>query len=311
MKELNLEYQDLREQLAAREKASARLRRDKAELSLKLDEMEEWEARVAKERKDVDKLEGLSLSALFHTLLSNKTEKLQVERQELLRAQLKWDQCRNHVSRLKADVDQWSGEMQASAGVEAALEEVLRQKEALLVGEDGDYAEQLGVMAEQIADVRTLLRELGEAMAAGSRARKSLQGIIKSLKSAKGWGAYDMLGGGLIATAVKHSHLGEAKGAMEDTVYNLRTFQEELKDVKLDTTVTLELSTFNKFGDFLLDGLIFDWVVQSKIHKSLGSCERAHNSVASILRKLERDISTAKAHAEEMEAARRGLIELA
>ncbi len=312
MKELNLEYQELRERKAAREKTIARLKRGQTELSQRLDELDKLKARVAKERKDVDKLEGLSLTAIFHTILSSKTEQLEIERQQFLRAHLKWEQCHTAVSRLKTDVARWQTELKESAGLEAELNEVLAKKEALLVGEGGAYAEQLGSLAEQIADNRALQRELGEAWAAGDEASESLDLVIKSLKTAEGWGVYDMVAGGMFATAIKHSHLGKAKTAMDDAVFELRLFEDELKDASFGGKVlSPEISGFNRFGDYLLDGLIFDWVVQSKIGKSLKSCIKAQTSVKSIMGRLDREISEVKARARELESDRRGLIELA
>ncbi|MBN2773784.1 MAG: hypothetical protein JXR31_06015, partial [Prolixibacteraceae bacterium] len=88
---------------------------------------------------------------------------------------------------------------------------------------------------------------------------------------AKGWGTFDVLGGGMIATAVKHSHIDQAKSEIQQVQYLLKRFVRELKDVKMnmDQEMVADFGGFNKVADFFFDNLIFDWVVQSRIHKTL------------------------------------------
>jgi hypothetical protein len=308
MEPFNIKLQELRERLAVRKKKQGRLRTALLALKGKQAELGKLKIQLAKERKDVDKLEGLSLTALFHTVLSSKVEQLAIERQQFLRAQLKWGQCLSAVSKLKVEVAELTGVLEVGVGLEAELEGVLREKEQVLLRSTDGKSKALLDLVEKIADARIGQAELGEAWAAGDEASESLEKVIKSLQSAKGWGVYDMVGGGIFATAVKHSHIGKAKTAMDDAVYELETFQEELKDVQVDWEISLEISSFNSFSDYLLDGLIFDWVVQSKINKSLKACQDAKASVTSILRRLDREITAIKATVSDLQIERQELI---
>lgn len=309
MEKLNIKCQELRERLAQRNKNSARLQRARTELDSKLTERETLKVLLEKERKDVAKLEGLSLTALFHTILSSKTEQLEIERQQVLRVKLKFDQCRGTVERKKKEVKDLVAGLEKSEQVEAELEEALTQKEELLKLAGGGSGQRLSDLGDQLADAKSHQRELGEAWAAGDEAHESMEKIVKSLQSAQSWGMYDMIGGGIIATGVKHSHINKAKSIMEDAIYKLEIYSEELQDVNLDWNSSMGISSFNTFADYLLDGLIFDWVVQSKIKKSLGSCTRAAGSVMSIQRRLEREITEVKDQVKTLEAERLQLIE--
>ncbi|MCP5020289.1 MAG: hypothetical protein GY930_00800 [bacterium] len=309
MADWNLHYQELREQLALREKNKGRLHRARVELDAQLTELDKHKVRLEKERKDVAKLEGLSLTALFHTILCSKTEQLDIERQEALRAKLKFDQCRGAVARRKEEVGELVAKIEAGEGLETEVAAVLKQKEEWLTREGGEHAQQLADFAENIANAKSHQRELGEAWAAGDEACESMEKVVKSLQTAKSWGTYDMLGGGIVATSVKHSHINKAKGYMEDAVYKLETYSDELQDVNLEWNSSMGISSFNTFADYLLDGLIFDWVVQSKIKKSLGSCTRAVSSVKSIQRRLETEIAEVKDRVRTLEAERIELLE--
>jgi len=71
----------------------------------------------------------------------------------------------------------------------------------------------------------------------------------KSLGSAQGWGAVDLLGGGLLTTTIKHSRISDAKNEIDQAQLLLRKFQRELADVK-DKNDTIEIGGLATFADF-------------------------------------------------------------
>ena len=80
-----IEEKELAERLASKLKlAEAQLNRAQ-EKSKKLEKI------LKKEENDVTKLEKLSLTGLFATILGNKEQKIKKERQEFLAAKLKYD----------------------------------------------------------------------------------------------------------------------------------------------------------------------------------------------------------------------------
>lgn len=50
--------------------------------------------------------------------------------------------------------------------------------------------------------------------------------------------------------------------------------------------IDLHLSEFETFADYFFDGLIIDWLVQSKINRSLEQAEQQLNRVNSTVRTL-------------------------
>ena len=56
--------------------------------------------------------------------------------------------------------------------------------------------------------------------------------------------------------------------------------------MKISANIDIEIDGFTKFADFFFDGLIADWVVQSKIHDSQNSVEQVKYEVSSVLKKL-------------------------
>ncbi len=131
-----------------------------------------------------------------------------------------------------------------------------------------------------------MAREVREARAAGIRALNSLRKAEKHLDSARTWGIFDLLGGGLITSLVKHSKLDDARSDIEQARYDLEDFCEELQDVDLPDVHIDELLTF---ADFFFDGFLADFMVQRRINEARDQLERASRQVEDILRQLPAD----------------------
>lgn len=129
-------------------------------------------------------------------------------------------------------------------------------------------------------------REVNEAIQAGARALRSLQQARESLNSAGNWGIVDLLGGGLISTFAKHSKMNDAKRQIEQARSDLRRFRKELTDVDAFADIHIETGDFLAFADYFFDGLIADWMMQSRINDAKKQVDDAIQKVEMVLRRL-------------------------
>lgn len=132
----------------------------------------------------------------------------------------------------------------------------------------------------------TLKKDMQEAINAGERALYSLRKAQDCLKSAKNWGLWDMFGGGFISSMIKHSKMNDASSYIEDARNDLRVFQRELRDVNTNLEIGLNIGDFLTFADFFFDGIIADYMVQSKINNARNQVDEAIERVESLLVKL-------------------------
>jgi hypothetical protein len=63
------------------------------------------------------------------------------------------------------------------------------------------------------------------------------------------WGTWDVIGGGLISTAVKHSRIDRARASAHQVQQLLRRFQRELGDVGATSDITIDIGSFATFAD--------------------------------------------------------------
>ena len=129
-------------------------------------------------------------------------------------------------------------------------------------------------------------QEINEAIQAGNQALRSLRQAKECLNSAGNWGIADLLGGGFISTFVKHSKMKNADELIQQARSDLRYFSRELMDVDNISDFHIETGDFLSFADYFFDGLIADWLVQSRINDAKRQVDNAIQNVEEILRRL-------------------------
>lgn len=232
------------------------------------------------EQADVDRLEGFSLSGIFYTMLGTKEDRLDQERQEVLSAKLRYDETVEAIAHAQGEVERLQVELSAFQGAQEDYDRLIAEKERLLRQAADERMTTLLDFAEQLADLQSEQTELNEALQAGNEALVALESVRDELRSAQNWGTWDMLGGGLLSTMAKHSHIDSARERAHRAQQRLHRFREELADADQRLQVSLDdIGGFSTFADYFFDGLIADWVVQSKIENASSACSIAIQGV--------------------------------
>ena len=132
-----------------------------------------------------------------------------------------------------------------------------------------------------------LLTEINEAIEAGQDAQMRLRQIQETLRSAKGWGIYDLLGGGLISGMMKRIRMEKAQQQIEELRGSLERFNSELKDVQVQCNTSAELSAWLNITDLVLDDPLSDWLSLSEIKDAKAEIDRTEKEVTALLARLE------------------------
>ncbi len=253
----------LKQKLAAIYKAERALLTAERRLTIEKQQLATLFKVMSKEEQDVKKLESFSLTALYHDLFGDKQQQLNQEQTEFFAAKLKYDSCLSQVNSIKNEIVNYHQLIKQKSALEAEFKVLIGQVPS---GKNQQLYLQL---ITNTSTAHSCLQELREARAAGEQALQSTNKALDMMKSASNWGVFDMVGGGLLATAVKHNKMGNAQREMETMRNRLDLFHRELQDVKQIEyqAVDLHISMFSSVADFVLDGLIFDWMVQSKINQ--------------------------------------------
>lgn len=306
---LNTQLIEIRSKLQDERMVESQLKAVEQDLASQRDRLSELSKTLEREGTDVKRLEGLSLAGLFYTILGNKDEQLDRERQEYLAAKLHYDQAAGLVARLESDRDALQVRLAGMRALNARYQALLTEKERILLAENGATGARLSELAGRIAANNSQIKELSEALSAAQAASRALTEALDALNSAGNWGVVDLFGGGLITDAVKHSHIDDARQAVEDAQEYLQRLKRELADVATDLSSVIEVGSLATFADFFFDDLITDWVVQSKIHDSEENVGHMRVQIDALAQTLERQLSAARVEAGSLQAEHQGLLE--
>ena len=116
-------------------------------------------------------------------------------------------------------------------------------------------------------------REVDEAIWAGERALDSLREAKAKLNSARNWGIYDILGGGMVSSIVKHSKMSSANECVEQANRDLKRFAKELRDVDEDG-LYVQAGSLASTMDIFFDNVFSDFIVQNRINEARGEIDR-------------------------------------
>ncbi|BBH22834.1 hypothetical protein Back11_41790 [Paenibacillus baekrokdamisoli] len=283
---LNAKLAAAKEQGRRHEVWQGRLGRLQQDLVTEEQKLKVCEEQLREEQGDIDRLLKLSFTSLWAALLHNKQEKLAHEEQELLSAKLKHEEALREVKSIQEDIGDLEQKLQGVQYWKQELEQILREKEQIMRNEGTERSIQLHKLEDQRSDLVVLVKELQEAYSAGQTVQTHLNVAIDRMESAKGWGTYDLLGGGILSTHMKHSRVDEAMDNIRNAQNSLRRFQQELSDVRLTLNVRFDASNFLKFSDYFFDGFIADILMQGKIKATLAQIEQKHDEVITVMTQL-------------------------
>lgn len=189
-------------------------------------------------------------------MIGKKEDRLDKEREEFMAAKLRYDECLQSIKELEKELEYANKELINYRDVKQEYEKAIKEKQNLMIKEDSEQGRKLRDKLDKINEIKLDIKEVEEAIYAGERANSALSEMIKHLDSARGWGVWDMMGGGLLSNIAKHSAIDDANEVAHNSQHLLRAFEKELSDVDRFTDITVNISGFDKFADYFFDGFL-------------------------------------------------------
>ena len=164
----------------------------------------EFDLRVAMkvEQADVAKLEKLSFSTVWDHLTGRIDEKMEIEKAEALAAAAKYEEVQKDLAEIENAIKELQKEQQEVADADKQYDRLFRETLALARDSGEPISEQVIMLEKKISVAEGFCREIRQAISAGKGAIMTAKTVSNSLSNAKKWGTADMLGGGVISTAM-------------------------------------------------------------------------------------------------------------
>ena len=263
---------------------------------------------LAREQEDVEELEGMSLASFWARLKGDREERLSQERREALAAKARYDAAQRDREDLECRLSEVREERDGLLVQRSRYQELLEEKEELLRQMGGGEAQELIRLEEENQEIRRQLQEVREAVTAGDHARWALEEMASALDSASGWGTWDILGGGMLATMAKHSDLDDAQRFGDQARQALSRFRAELADVAAVEVPDVQLGSFAAMADYLFDGLFADLYIQGQISDAQAGVNQSLEQVSWLMSRLAGERQRLEEEARRLERQREELL---
>lgn len=267
-------------------------------------EIDHFEQEMQQARIALNKLEQSSFINLFRNwsgkrdeLIEQNIDRVAVTELKLIEAQLMLEDLQDDVVDIVHNLNAIN-----EPYIEQQLQKLTDEKEQWLAQHAPQLANKLITIAEQQTLCKQLIKEIQEAIDAGNAALSALTDAGFALHEAETYSTWDtFLGGGFMATAMKHEKLETTNSYIHSAQMALQRFSNELLDVKDMRNDTIEVGTDGivKFTDFFFDNIFTDWSIHSKITTAMNQISRVQDDVANTLRELQQKLTvTLKKEAE-------------
>ena len=307
---LNAEIAEVRAAIARRKKMKTHLKRIRSELTYRRRQLATLTSSLRKEKRDVNKLEHLTVRTLFKSILGNLEEQLQIERQEYLTAVLKYNECVDIVDALEYELRIINEKLEELPVLQKQWEKLLTQKLTILKRTDSATAARLKALDVSEHSLNITRIEIDEAINAGVVAKRYLRSLVIQLKKVKDWGSREMYGQGRYSSYAKKSYIDKARKTSLNVKMALDKFELEVQDVfrRQRFQDKFDIGRFEGFLDKFYDNLITDWVVQKSTSHVLSNVESISDKVLRILSMLKIEHTKVKREISALEKRRKKII---
>ena len=245
---------------------------------------------MLREQRDVDRLEGRGLTALYYHAVGKQESQLDKERREADSIREQYDTAAAELNALEAELQQAEAELAGLDGCEAQYQALLTEKLALLKACGGEAAEHIHSMENRINKLELQKTEVRDAIVAGNTALRAANQIKACLDGAEKQSIGDLASDGILSGVFdlgKRSKLKEAKALVGDFRFKLSGFQDKLAKITVTTGIRINVEDFHHFGDYFFDGLFADYSFHNKLKSAQEELENARKKIAHTITSLE------------------------
>ncbi|MFL0583886.1 hypothetical protein ACH0B6_15015 [Solibacillus silvestris] len=283
-------------QLLETEKLSKKIESLEHQIQYAEQNVEQYERDLQNTRQQLNKLEEFSFVNLFRGWSGKKDELIEQNMDSVAVTELKLVEAQLTFKDLQEDRIKLVQQLSTInvSKIREQLKKIEDEKQVWLMANAPAAAKELTSIIEQEILCKQLKIEIHEAIDAGKQAFNKLTDAGSQLQDAKSYSTWDtFLGGGFIATALKHDKLEETNSYLHEAQMALQRFQNELLDIKEMRQKTLEVHTdgFVMFTDYFFDNIFTDWSIHSKITTAIDQILRVQDDVANTLRDLKQKLS--------------------
>ena len=248
------------------------------------------ENEIEKEYKDISLLESLSMNSLFRVILGDKSEQLELARQEYLKAILDYKDFKKQKELLEFEYKIINEKTQNLELKEKELADLNKERNTKLKTKESNEQSIFLKLYTQLDNHQKLYYEIRSAYEIGIDCTDSVTLIIKKLNQAiklRNWNP--------IKNSTNYKY---EKSVVDESVIeynklklNLLRFEDELADIYIQKKIKIQnqLHRFESILEGYYNYLINDWIVRKRISSALNMMEALKDDLHRVTITLERE----------------------
>jgi len=233
--------------------------------------------------EELETLESGGIRTFFARISGRLDERIKNKKQESEAAYARYESAAKELSELHAKLEQLKANLQPIRSCETDYYHILQKKKESLKASGSESAQRLNSLESETIALQRKKVEISEAISTGKAALSSAESVLKSLGSANNMATWDMIGGGMVSDLLKHRNLDRAQHLTRQLKHHLDSFKAELSDVSFDAEIRVSIDGFIRFADYFFDGILVDWAVKDRIHRSISEIRQIQSSIKSTL----------------------------
>ncbi|MBO7251180.1 MAG: hypothetical protein J6V25_01005 [Oscillospiraceae bacterium] len=238
-------------------------------------------------QKEVDRLEGHTLSAFFYNVIGQRDTVLTKERREAYAAQVKYTTALRELEAIQEDIRETTQDLEDLQDCEIRFSQKLEEKRQEMAREndaDGSFLLEKGQLIQYLSNQE---RELEEAITAGTSTLRTMADIQQSLHRAKDWTAHEAIVPAFWTDHARQERIEHVQETVALLQIQLQRFNRELSDVTIRSNLGATIERMLKFADSFFDTLAAELGIPDKVRQSCSLADQTQEHILSILRQLQ------------------------
>lgn len=256
-------------------------------------ELDTYTKRVNEEVVDVNYLETLTLSSIVNSILQNKLETLEREKEHLYTDQFKVVKINDEILRINNELGLLQSALEAYKSVDDKYRRLTEEMTQFMLNKESSKAIKLDQLFKQRGEYERERIYLHESLNEGEDMLKRLDETKKYLLKAKKLDLYTETDVGLMTNVKIYHYLDEAQEMLHQIQWGLRKYYNAL--TSLGWHEEAELQGFMSASDYWIDGIFSDNDLKTAVNKLIDNMNEMMVDILKINQQLRKGIENSKA----------------
>ena len=154
-----------------------------------------------------------------------------------------YENCGNSVINIEKDINFYREQIENYHSLDSDYDDLIRERRDLILSKNDKTAHELRdyLYLEDMSKKELDIRGVKESIAACNNVLPSLERAIRNLESAKSWGVWDIIGGGFLSTAIKHSKIDNMRQEIKGVEREIRALNTSLSYINLPSDMDIKI----------------------------------------------------------------------